>query len=125
MAITTLHEFLGSVPQGPKRDRMTEVLNWVRATYPSLELRIAWNTPMFTHHGTFIIGFSAAQNHMSVAPEGATMEHFAHDMQERGTNRTAMLVRQPWSAPVDYELLARLIDYQLATKEHVTSFWRP
>lgn len=124
MTITTLLEFLSSVPEGPKRDRITEVLDWVQATYPSLELRIAWNAPMFTHHGTFIIGFSAAQNHMSVAPEGATMEHFAHYMQERGTDRTAMLARQPWSAPVDYELLARLIDYQLATKEHVTSFWR-
>jgi len=125
MAITTLPEFLGSVPAGSKRDRMIEVLDWVQTTYPSFELRIAWNTPMFTHHGTFIIGFSAAQNHMSVAPEGATMEHFAHYMQERGTDRTAMLVRQPWSAPVDYELLAVLIDYQLATKAHITSFWRP
>lgn len=125
MAITTLHEFLSSVPAGPKRDRMTEVLDWVRATYPSLELRIAWNTPMFTHHGTFIIGFSAAQNHTSVAPEGATLAHFAHYMQERGTDRTAMLVHQPWSSPVDYELLATLIDYQLATKKDVTSFWRP
>lgn len=125
MAITTLFEFLSSVPEGPKRERIAEVLDWAQATYPSLELRIAWNAPMFTHHGTFIIGFPAAQNHMSVAPEGATMEHFAHCMKERGTDHTAMLVRQPWSAPVDYELLARLIDYQLATKEHVTSFWRP
>ena len=53
------------------------------------------------------------------------MEHFTQYMQERGTDRTAMLVRQPWSAPVDYELLATLIDYQLATKDHITSFWRP
>lgn len=125
MAITTLPEFLGSVPAGPKRERITEVLDWVQAAYPSLELRIAWSAPMFTHHGTFIIGFSAAQNHMSVSSEAAAMEHFAHYMQERGTDRTAMLVRQPWSAPVDYELLATLIDYQIETKEHVTSFWRP
>ncbi len=125
MAITTLHEFLSSVPAGSKRERMIEVLQWVQTTYPSLELRIAWNAPMFTHHGTFIIGFSAAQKHMSVAPEGATMEYFAHYMQERGTDHTAMLVRQPWSAPVDYELLATLIDYELATKKDITSFWRP
>lgn len=124
MTIRTLDEFLTTIPEGPKRDRMIEVLDWVKATYPDLELRIAWSTPMFTHHGTFIIGFSAAKMHMAVSAEKATMDHFADVMQERGTDRTAMLARLPWSKPLDYELLAEFIDYQLATKKNVTSFWR-
>ena len=28
---------------------------------------------MFTHHGTYIIGFSAASKHMAMAPEHATI----------------------------------------------------
>lgn len=125
MTIRTLDEFLTTIPDGAKRERMIEVLEWVQATYPDLEMRIAWSTPMLTHHGTFIIGFSAAKMHMSVSPEKATMDHFAGFMQERGTDRTAMLARQPWSKPFDYELLAEFIDYQLATKKDVTTFWRP
>ena len=82
MTIRTLDEFLSTIPEGAKRDRMVEVLDWVKATYPDLQLRIAWSTPMFTHHGTFIIGFSAAKMHMAVSPEKATMDHFADVMQE-------------------------------------------
>ncbi|MCT1717537.1 iron chaperone [Dermabacter hominis] len=125
MTIRTLNEFLDTVPDGPKRERMIEVLEWVQATYPDLEMRIAWSTPMFTHHGTFIVGFSAAKMHMSVSPEKATMQHFEDLMEERGTDRTAMLARQPWSKPFDYELLAEFIDYQIVTKKDVTTFWRP
>lgn len=34
---------------------------------------IAWNQPMFTHHGTYIIGFSAASKHIATPPDRATM----------------------------------------------------
>ena len=52
---------------------MAEVLNWVAQRYPELELRIAWNQPIFTHHGTYIIGVSAPSQHMAMAPEHATI----------------------------------------------------
>lgn len=42
-------------------------------TYPELELRrIARNILMFTHHGTYIIEFSAASRHMAMALERST-----------------------------------------------------
>ena len=94
-------------------------------TYPELELRIAWNLPMFTHHGTYIIGFSAASTHMTIAPEHATMIRFEQVMRERGTDFGTMLARQPWSKPFDYELLDSFIQHQLAEKQDITSFWRP
>ena len=75
MAIKTLDEFLAAIPDD-NRERMVEVLVWVGLTYPELELRIAWNQPMFTHHGTYIIGFSAASKHMAITPERATMIRF-------------------------------------------------
>ena len=67
MAIKTLDQFLAAIPDD-NRERMVEVLVWVGLTYPELELRIAWNQPMFTHHGTYIIEFSAASKHMAMAP---------------------------------------------------------
>ncbi len=52
MANKTLDKYLATAPNDDKRARMAEVLNWVAEHYPELELRIAWNQPMFTHHGT-------------------------------------------------------------------------
>ena len=72
MAITTLDEFLATIPDDDNRERMVDVVVWVGLTYPELELRIAWNQPMFTHRGTYIIEFSAASKHMAMALERST-----------------------------------------------------
>ena len=95
MAISTLDEYLATIPNDDNRARMVEVLNWVAEHYPELELRIAWNQPMFTHHGTYIIGFSAASKHMAMAPERATMIRFEPVMRERGTEFDTMLTPHP------------------------------
>ncbi|SIA68938.1 Uncharacterized conserved protein [Mycobacteroides abscessus subsp. abscessus] len=124
MAITTLNEYLATIPNDDNRARMVEVLDWVAQHYPELELRIAWNQPMFTHHGTYIIGFSAASKHTAMAPERATMIRFEPVMRERGTDFGTMLARQPWDKPFDYELLNAFIQHQLTEKQDVTSFWR-
>lgn len=125
MAIKTLDEYLETIPDDDNRARMVEVLVWVGLTYPELELRIAWNQPMFTHHGTYIIGFSAASKHMAMAPERATMIRFEQVMRERGTDFGTMLAHQPWTKLFDYELLDAFIQHQLAEKQDITSFWRP
>lgn len=125
MAISTLDEYLETITNDDNRARMVDALVWVGLTYPELELRIAWNQPMFTHHGTYIIGFSAASKHMAMAPERATMIRFESVMRERGTDFGTMLARQPWNKPFDYELLDAFIQHQLAEKQDITSFWRP
>ena len=125
MAISTLDEYLATIPNDDNRARMVDVLVWVGLTYPELELRIAWNQPMFTHHGTYIIAFSAASKHMAMAPERATMIRFEQVMRERGTDFGTMLAHQPWTKLFDYELLDAFIQHQLAEKQDITSFWRP
>jgi hypothetical protein len=122
MAIKTLDEFLATTPNDDNRSRIVEVLDWTAQHYPELELRIAWNQPMFTHHGTYIIGFSAASKHMAIAPERATMIRFEPVMRERGTNFGTMLACQPWRFA--YEFLDAFIRHQLTDKRHVTSFRR-
>lgn len=125
MAFSTLDEYLATIPNADNRARMVDVLVWVGLTYPVLELRIGWNQPMFTHHGTYIVGFSAASKHMAMAPERATMIRFEPVMRERGTDFGKMFARQPWNKPFDYELLDAFIQHQLAEKQDITSFWRP
>ena len=125
MAISTLDEYLETTPNDDNRSRMVVVLNWVAERSPELQLHIAWNQPMFTHHGTYIVGFSAASKHMAMAPERTTMIRFEPVMRERGTDFGKMFARQPWDKPFDYEFLDAFIQHQLAEKQDITSFWRP
>ena len=53
------------------------------------------------------------------------MIRFEPVMRERGTDFGKKFARQPWDKPFDYELLDAFIQYQLAEKQDVTSFWRP
>ena len=48
-------EFLSKINIPQHRARVEEVLTWVPKKNPNLMPKIAWNQPMFTNHGTFII----------------------------------------------------------------------
>lgn len=116
--------YLKTIENEEHRSRMREVLQWIRERFPDLEPRIAWNQPMFTHHGTFIIGFSTAKNHMAVAPERAGILHFCGEMAEAGYGYSQQLMRIKWDEPVDFSLLERMIRFNREDKEDCLSFWR-
>lgn len=117
-------EYLARIEQPPHHARMEEVLEWVCRTFPELEPRIAWNQPMFTDHGTFIIGFSISKMHMAVSPELAGMERFTQEIAQAGYGQSKMLFRIRWEEQVDYPLLHRIIDFNRAEKSGCKSFWR-
>ena len=116
--------FLDQIADPSQRARTGEVLAWTAQTYPQLARRIAWKQPMFTDHGTFIIGLSIARHHLAIAPERAAIVHFSGQIMQAGYDHTQQLLRIRWELPVDYGLLARIIDYNIAEKKDCTSFWR-
>lgn len=119
----TLEEYVDQIdPQ--HKERMIEVLTWVKETFPNLKSRIAWNQPMFTDHGTYIIGFSVSKKHLAVAPEAVGINHFAHDIVEAGYDYTKQLVRIPWDSSVDYTLLEKMIRFNMMDKAECSTFWR-
>ncbi len=122
--MSTFDNYLAALADSAHRERMTEVLSWVSQTYPTLTSRIAWNQPMFTDHGTFIIGFSAARDHWAASPEVVVITRFAAEIAKAGFKHTKMLIHFPWDKPVDYGLLGTLIDFNIADKADVTTFWR-
>ena len=69
------------------------LLQTIQSSYPELEHVVKWNQPMFTHHGTFIIGFSTAKNHISIAPEAYTLEKFKEKITQAGYEQTKMLFK--------------------------------
>lgn len=117
-------DYLAQIDNTQHRERTEEVLNWVTEKYPNLETKIAWNQPMFTDHGTFIIGFSIAKQHLAVAPEKAGIDHFSDDIVQAGYDHTKQLVRIKWDGPVDYSLLERMIEFNIMEKADCTTFWR-
>ena len=103
---------------------MREVLVWVNDTFPTLAPKIAWNQPMFTDHGTFIIGFSVAKGHFAISPEAQGIAAFSDDIAKSGYSQTSNLFRIKWDQPVNFNLLERIIRYNIEDKKGCTTFWR-
>lgn len=116
--------FLENIAQPAARARAAEVLAWVGKTYPALQGQMKWNQPMFTDHGTFILGFSASKEHLAVAPESVALDHFRAEIAAAGYRATRQLFRIGWEQPVDYGLLRRIIDFNLLDKSGYETFWR-
>ena len=117
-------KFLAGMDNTLHRARTGEVLCWVAAAFPGLTPEVRWNQPMFTDHGTFIIGFSASQNHLAVAPERAVISRFSDEITKAGYDHSKELIRIPWNVPVDHVLLEKLIRFNMLDKAECKTFWR-
>ncbi|MCY8721421.1 MULTISPECIES: iron chaperone [unclassified Bacillus (in: firmicutes)] len=117
-------EYLAGIGDPFHRERTEEVLTWIINKYPNLHKEIKWNQPMFTDHGTFIIGFSVSKKHLAVAPESVTIRHAEDDIVKAGYDYTKQLIRIPWNSPVDYPLLEKMIEFNIRDKADCSTFWR-
>ncbi|NHZ89856.1 iron chaperone [Massilia sp. CCM 8733] len=122
--MSVFSDYLAKMNDPAQRARTSAVLDWVGDTFPALERRIAWNQPMFSDHGTFIIGFSTARHHLAVAPEAAAIAHFASQIRQAGYEHTTLLIRIAWSADVDFALLKTIVGFNIADKAGCATFWR-
>ncbi len=117
-------KFLNDIVDPNHKQRTIEVIEWVHKNFPELETRYAWNQPMFTDHDTFIVGFSVAKQHLAVAPELAGIIHFTNDIKKAGYEHSQQLIKFPWDKPIDFELLRRVIQFNIEDKANVSTFWR-
>ncbi|MDR7855203.1 DUF1801 domain-containing protein [Tissierella sp.] len=116
--------FLDNIDDLDKRERMEGILNYIKNQFPQLKEELKWNQPMFTDHGTFIIGFSIAKGHIAVAPEAVVIRLFEKEIEEAGYSHTQELFRIKWTDKVDFDLLSKIIAHNIEDKKDVTSFWR-
>lgn len=117
-------EFLAGIDNPLHRERTEEVLTWINKKYPNLKTEIKWNQPMFTDHGTYIIGLSVSKKHLAVAPESVTITQVEDDIVEAGYDYTKELIRIPWNGSVDYSLLEKMIEFNIWEKADCSTFWR-
>lgn len=116
--------FINKLDSVEHQDRVRELLTWIEDSFPQLEKQFKWNQPMFADHGTFIIGFSTSKNHLAVAPEQVTMNHFAEEISAADYEATKQLFRIKWNQPVNYDLLKNIIQFNIEDKADYTKFWR-
>ncbi|WP_211750204.1 iron chaperone [Paenibacillus sp. Marseille-Q4541] len=117
-------EYLARIDNPEHLDRTEKVLGWVTKKFPNLIPKIAWNQPMFTDHDTYIIGFSISKHHLAVAPEKAGIIHFSDEIVQAGYDHTKELIRIPWNKPVNFALLEKMIEFNIADKAECSTFWR-
>lgn len=117
-------EFLKRIENQEHRARTEKIFNWVMEKFPTLKPEMKWNQPMFTDHGTYIIGFSVAKQHLSVAPEQAGMNQFIEEIVQAGYDYTKELMRIKWNRPVDFLLLEKMIAFNMMDKADCSTFWR-
>lgn len=118
------NDYLNTIEQPEHRKKMEAIFSWVDETFPELEKVVKWNQPMYTHHDTYIIGFSKAKAHISVSPEAAGMKPFTQRFETDGYTYTENLFRIKWTDEVDYLLLKDIIEFNLKDKAETTTFWR-
>lgn len=116
--------YLAEIINLTHRERMRDILEWTIKTFPQLNGRIAWNKPMFTFHGTFIIGYSISTKHVGVMPEEYTLTKFTPAIEAVGYTHGTRLFRLPFNEPVDYGLLKQIIEFNLEDKKDTQTFWR-
>jgi len=123
--LTAFHDFIAKIASVEQRSQLTTVLNWITTNFPQLVPRFAWNQPMFTDHGTFIIGFSVAKDHLNIALEQPTLTHFQAEINAAGYQTTKQLWQVKTKQPVETNLLKRAIQFNIESKQDITTFWRP
>jgi uncharacterized protein YdhG (YjbR/CyaY superfamily) len=116
--------YLYNIANLDKRERMESILNHVKKKFPQLKEEIKWNEPMFSDHGTFIIGFSIAKGHIAVAPEPVVISLFEKEIEKAGYSHTQGLFRIKWTDKIDFNLLDKMIAYNIEDKKDMTKFWR-
>lgn len=108
---TTVEAYLAALPP-PHRATASAILDHLVATFPDLELRLAWNVPHLCRGKDHVAGLSAAKGHLSLSPWSAKVLA-AHRDRLGALEATTNLIRIPPGWKPDKPLLRSLVQGRL------------
>lgn len=117
------NDLLSTLP-AVQSEKLITIINWIEQNYPDFEPMIKWKQPMFAHKGTFIISFAPYKAHINVAPEVKTIDLFREKIEAAGYETTNNTFKIKYSDEINYDLLKKIIDFQVEDKAGWTKFWR-
>ena len=85
--------FLSNFKNPILKFKLEPIFEQIQKEFQNLTVELKWNQPMFIINGTFIIGFSVAKNHISIAPEAVTMAIFTNDINAANYEATNYLFK--------------------------------
>ena len=121
--VKNIEEYLDTIKEEKQRDRIIQLINWIGETYGNLKLEVKWNQPMFTDHGTYIIGMSVSKNHLAIGLEARSMERLSEIIEKSEYDHSKMLIKIKWTQEIDFEFLKIIINEIIENKKSVNSFW--
>lgn len=116
--------FLDKIDDIDKEEMVKRILIHIKENFPQLKEEIKWNQPMFTDHGTFIIGISIAKGHISISPESEAITYFENEINKAGYSYTKGLFRIKWTEKIDFDLIDKITSYNIESKKDMKKFWR-
>lgn len=78
-----------------------------------------------TDHGTFIIGFTALTNHVTVGSEPRAFEHAVPLIEQQHLKRGKKTFQIPYGRSDAWEVLEQIIDFTIADKRDVQTLLGP
>lgn len=107
----SVEDYLNSL-ESPKQETLRAVLNSIETSFPEAELKLAWNVPQVQIQGKYVFGFSAAKNHLSLAPWSETViEKFSERLAPYEKTKGLFKVPVDWN--VDSSLITDMIHAKL------------
>ena len=98
-----------------QRKTVKAIFAAIKSKYPHLELIIAWNQPMLRLDKKYILGVSAATNHILLAPFSTdALNAMRPKLKDFTVNKKTIAVPNDWS--VDSKLLLAMVKLRLAEK---------
>jgi len=91
---------------------LAALVNGIKADFPQLELRLAWNVPHFCLGKAYVVGISAAKNHLSFSPWSKQVIA-AHQKSLLGLATTENLIRIPLGWELNRSLIYSLVKARL------------
>jgi uncharacterized protein YdhG (YjbR/CyaY superfamily) len=117
-------DFIEGIQDESKKNKLITIFEFIVNKFSNLTPRFAWNQPMFTDHGTFIIAFSVAKNHISVAPEAKAIQKFKEQIEKSQYECSSMIFRIKFTQEIDFLLLEKIIEFNIIDKAEHSKFWR-
>lgn len=120
----SFEDYLQSLDDETQKEKLIDLFDSIDSKFPDLGKRIAWHQPMYTDHDTYIIGFSVAKNHISVAPEKAGLRRFEKEIKDNNYDLLKEVFKIKKSQPINKELIRDMIAFNVTDKKDCGTFWR-
>lgn len=92
---------------------MRELLDFIIAEFPQLEIKIAWNKPHVHRNGQYVLGVDAARKHLMFHPWSVPVfEHFLPRLTGYVTGKRTFQIPLGWQ--LDHTLIRDIVTAQLA-----------